>query len=333
MSFELKEPLVWRWLPGLATIGTVAMLLAGCETQSPPVDQLMDAPPRRDLPINFAQGHLYVPVHLFSEPQDRQFFLDSGAAGTLISDSIARRLFPDLRRWKRVTLRGVNGTVNGFMVGRLALGLGGRPAVFPSALTIWNWPRAMPFPRGTDGALGYDLFNRFVVRIDYRALSLRLIAPADFEYAGSGVILPLRVGRDHMPKIELGLNFKDGTHLAGEFTVDTGSDEGVFVTRGQGALPTEAANGPDIRTRRTSTFGGMVGERDMPLASVNLGPTVWPFAEVSVATQPDRPAARARLSGAVGNKLLGQFKTVIFDYERNRLILEKEEGQVVAQRR
>ena len=46
--------------------------------------------------------------------------------------------------------------------------------------------------RRIQGVLGVDLFNRFVVTIDYAARSLNLSNPNVFEYHGNGTIIPLQ---------------------------------------------------------------------------------------------------------------------------------------------
>jgi hypothetical protein len=256
---------------------------------------------------------------------DRDFLLDSGASGILVSDSVARELFPDTLLWRDVKLSGIKGNINGSRLGRLSLNLGGRPEVFPSALTVPDWDTVTPHHWGIGGTLGYELFARYVVRIDFKTLTLRLIPPKGFKYSGAGIVLPMRVGNDRMPRIHLGLNFKDGPRLDGEFIVDTGSDEGALVTEGQFALPASRGNERETPGRSTATIGAAFATREFPLVSLSLGQTVWPFPALTVLARPEGRDGRGRLSGIVGTKFLSLFGTVILDYRRRELILERNE--------
>ena len=52
--------------------------------------------------------------------------------------------------------------------------------------------------RRVDGILGYDIFRRYVVEIDYAANDVRLHDPAHYRYAGAGDVLPV-VLEDQIP--------------------------------------------------------------------------------------------------------------------------------------
>ena len=67
------------------------------------------------------------------------------------------------------------------------------------------------------GLVGYEIFKRFVVTIDYQGKQLTLTDPAAFQYQGKGTVVPFKfVGRD--PQVD---GQVDG--VAGAFLIDTGS--------------------------------------------------------------------------------------------------------------
>ena len=74
-----------------------------------------------------------------------------------------------------------------------------------------------------DGVLGYELFKRFVVRVDYPRRTLTLTLPAAFSYHGGGVIVPFKLN-DYVPEVAGEI---DG--VAGAFDIDTGSRAGLGV--------------------------------------------------------------------------------------------------------
>ncbi len=72
-----------------------------------------------------------------------------------------------------------------------------------------------------NGLIGYEVFKRFVVRIDYEASQLTLLDPASFRYTGNGVRVPFKF-KEHIPQVDGEI---DG--IAGKFDIDTGSRSSI----------------------------------------------------------------------------------------------------------
>ena len=71
------------------------------------------------------------------------------------------------------------------------------------------------------GLVGYEVFKRFVVRVDYEASRLTLIEPEHFTYDGPGIAVPFKFN-EHVPQVEGDI---DG--LKGSFDIDTGSRSSI----------------------------------------------------------------------------------------------------------
>jgi hypothetical protein len=67
------------------------------------------------------------------------------------------------------------------------------------------------------GVIGYEVFRRFVVRVDYENSRLTLLEPKNFKYTGKGTAVPFKFN-EHMPQVDGEI---DG--IAGKFDIDTGS--------------------------------------------------------------------------------------------------------------
>jgi hypothetical protein len=67
------------------------------------------------------------------------------------------------------------------------------------------------------GLVGYEVFRRFVVRIDYEGSRLTLLEPGNFKYTGAGIAVPFKFN-EHIPQVDGEI---DG--IAGKFDIDTGS--------------------------------------------------------------------------------------------------------------
>jgi hypothetical protein len=168
-----------------------------------------------------------------------------------------------------------------------------------------------------DGLLGYDLFRRYVVEVDYRARTMTLYEPRSYHYGGSGEALPITVER--------GWSLVDAavTPAAGEspvpcrLLIDTGSDDVRLGGRVLEAHPALAAVA--TAESRSISIGGRSVERAGRLDAVRLGGFTVRGPLVSLSSTAGAPSVRR--DGAVGAAVLDRFK-VTFDYHRNRMILE-----------
>jgi len=68
-----------------------------------------------------------------------------------------------------------------------------------------------------NGLIGYEVFKRFVVRVDYEHHQLTLTVPSAFSYKGSGTVVPFQFN-GHIPQVDGAI---DG--IEGKFDIDTGS--------------------------------------------------------------------------------------------------------------
>src|SRR5712692_1425789 len=101
--------------------------------------------------------------------------------------------------------------------------------------------------RQLDGILGYELFNQYVVEIDYTSGTINLYDPAGYEYSGPGQSVPVELENNHfLARVRITLW---GETVEGKFLVDTGAgqiaaaltrpfvDSNKLLTRARGRLP------------------------------------------------------------------------------------------------
>ena len=175
---------------------------------------------------------------------------------------------------------------------------------------------------GIDGALGYDLFSRFTVTIDYAQKTLTLTDPAaDAQNPSGGVTLPLRL-ETRTPNVTASV---DG-RKPGRFLIDSGDSGAVHLfqkyARANGLLP--AANDPNAQTILGIGIGGVVKETVTPGHSLTLGGltlTQVPLESVGGGGIADV----LNEAGGIGNAVLKKF-VVTFDYAHSRLHLQKAPG-------
>ncbi len=166
------------------------------------------------------------------------------------------------------------------------------------------------------GMMGFELFRRFVTRIDYGAKTLTFIEPAKFDPSGAGVAVPFMF-YDHLPQVA-------GTFegAPGVFDIDTGSRAEFTVTKpfadanhlreshpkGVVAVDGWGVGGPAVSY---VTHG-----KELTLGPVKVGDFVAAFS-----VQDKGAFADPNYQGNVGTRLLKRF-VATFDYGHQIMYLK-----------
>jgi hypothetical protein len=167
------------------------------------------------------------------------------------------------------------------------------------------------------GLIGYEVFKRFVVRIDYEGHRLTFAAPGSFEYTGSGVRVPFKF-KDHIPQVQGEI---DG--IPGTFDIDTGS-------RSTLDLMAQFVEKHRLTDRYQPKFTGVTGWGvGGPSRSALARATVLKLGDVTIG----RPVIELTLqtkgaftdqyvAGNVGAGLLKRFN-LVFDYQGQAIYFER----------
>jgi len=167
------------------------------------------------------------------------------------------------------------------------------------------------------GLVGYEVFKRFVVAIDYERRRLTLTLPEAFQYSGTGTTVPFQFD-GQSPQVEGEL---DG--LPGKFDLDTGSRSSLTIL-----APFAESHGlkavyrPKVEAITGWGVGGpsrglITRAKVLKLGSVTVS---GPLTELSL--QKRGSFTDPYVAGNVGGGVLKRFN-IIFDYSRQRLIFER----------
>jgi len=170
--------------------------------------------------------------------------------------------------------------------------------------------------RAAPGIVGYEVFRRFVTRIDYDERRLTFHDPAHYTYQGTGVAVPIAFD-DHTPRIEAEV---DG--LRGWFDLDTGSRSSLTL-----AAPFVTAHGLDVKyaPRFTATTGWGVGgasrsqlarAKSLRIADFELREPV-----TLLSAQKAGSFAASDIAGNIGGGVLKRFDLTL-DYANERIFFE-----------
>ena len=175
--------------------------------------------------------------------------------------------------------------------------------------------------RRVDGLLGNDFIGRFAFEIDYQQKRIRLREAATFEYRGEGEIVEvdLESGR---PMIRAGVTLAGQPIDVENLVVDTGANASLYLGRAvvekHGLLPpgTTLASGVISRGAGGATRGAVAR-----VDRIQIGGLAFPGPVAIFSQDTEGFFADERYGGIVGGELLRRTR-VIFDFTRNRMILE-----------
>lgn len=166
------------------------------------------------------------------------------------------------------------------------------------------------------GLVGYEIFKRFVVRIDYAHKKLTLIRPGALNPKDAGKAIPITFA-GALSAIKGSL---DG--LEGEFTLDTGSVAPLIMrapfvrqhdllSRYKVSSPVDIGGGLLARVAHSGVF--------------MFGPIAIKKPLVLLTSSPKGPLASMDTAGNIGAPILKRF-TVTFDYAHKRIYLKPNAG-------
>ena len=287
----------------------------------PPAPDFVFSGAKRDvsLPFRFVNNHVYADVKL----NGRTFSLlvDTGAANVM-TPAVARALglesVGDARVWgagetseKAEFTRVVSVALGGVRLRNQLF------AVVP--LEKLGDIEGVPF----HGMIGYELFKRFVVRIDYKAHSLTLTDPAAWQAAGAGVAAPFAFNGT-IPEIEGEIDGVPAT-----FDIDTGSRASVGLNSPY--VQRHAMRARFVPNVEAVTGWGLGGPTRASVARVKrlrLGSVAINDVIVDMSLHTAGVMSHAAPSGSIGSGLLKRY-TVTFDYAGQRVFFLAHDGTSV----
>lgn len=269
------------------------------------------------IPIEEDNGHIFVSGQI-DNSGPLWFALDTAASRSLIDDGFAQSLGLKLLGDQQIT--GAGGSVQGSYAREVSLRLPGVELRHQTLSTLSLDFLAQLEARKIPAILGYDLFSRFVVEIDYAAKYISLFDPKSFHYRGSGEIIPITL-HNNQPYLRAKLVLLGRAPIESEYVVDTGSSNSLMLAKAFAAEQNVLASAGKTVQGRARGVGGEIPLVVGRVAALQLGRftitnpiTFFPHGEIVAAGK----------AGNIGGNILRRFR-VIFDYSRQRVILEPNE--------
>jgi len=250
------------------------------------------------------------------------FILDSGAgSGLVLYHKAAETL--KLRTAGKGKGGGAGATTyETALIKSASLSVGG---VTMNNQTFVVYPPESPPPnmgQPVDGVIGYSLFSRYVVEIDYQSRVVNLYEPAAYQYAGGGESIPLDI-LSKVPFARVQIPLAGRKPLEGRFIVDSGAGRFALILNTPVVASNNLLSVPAKIIREPGAFG-VGGDVKLVVgrwSSLQIGHFTLTDPVIHFAQDRKGAFASSDFSGVIGGELLRRFK-VIFDYAHKRMILE-----------
>ncbi len=265
------------------------------------------------VPFELLNNHIYLEVKLNNKGPFR-VLCDTGGAN-IITPTLAREL--NLKSEGALQGRGVGEKsedvglvkIQSLEVGEASLS-NQVFAVFP--LEAFSAVEGI----SVNGLIGYEVFRRFVVRVDYEHHLITLTEPSKFAYQGQGTVVPFQFN-EHIPQVDGEI---DGIH--GKFDIDTGSRSSLSIP-GPFAEEHKLAAHYDAKVQAVTGWGvGGAARSLVTRAKVLRLEKVEVHDPVTELSLQNKGAFVSQyVAGNVGAGVLKQFN-ITFDYPHQQLIFE-----------
>lgn len=277
------------------------------------------------IPIEIHNNLIVLPVVL-NGALPLKFILDTGVRTAILTQKSFTDIL-NLSYSRKYTISGPGGEklVDAYIANNVSLELPGVTGRGHALLVLEDDYLELRNYLGTDvhGILGYELFSRFIIAVDYEKKLLTLMLPKRFKLRRKFKSVPIRI-EDTKPYITTPVILADGTQLTAKLLMDSGASHGLILDPMSDArieVPEKAVSSVIGRG-----LGGEITGKVGRIKGLQLGPYKL---ENIIANFPDPNSyfdslklGNTSRNGAIGGEALSRF-TVIFNFPKEEIYLKK----------
>lgn len=284
---------------------------------------LKDGAKKIDIPFETFNNLIIVPVTL-NDAIPLRFILDTGVQTTILTE----RTFSDLlniQYHRKLTLYGADGDkgVDAYVAGDVTLELPGTIGKGQVMLVLEEDYLQLKNYLGENvhGILGYEIFRRFVVKIDYDSNILTLYEPSSFRPPKGYTSVPITV-EETKPYMMATVTLENKSTTSSKLMIDTGASHSLLLDAN--SHPSYELPQKRVRCNLGRGLGGDINGYLGRIEEIAFDDFAF---ERVISSFPDtsRLGASFRSTGRQGTLGAGILKrfTVIIDYSDNKLFFKK----------
>jgi hypothetical protein len=256
-----------------------------------------------------------------------KFILDTGIRTTVLTEKTLTDLL-NVTYSRKITIPGAGGIklIDAFVVNDVTITIGSITGHGHALLVLENDLLQLKNYLGVNvhGILGYELFSRFVMDINYDNKVLNVYNPATYKKKRRYLEMPITV-EDTKPYLEAYFSIRDSDTVKGKFMLDTGASHTMMLDeRSHDSIYVPE---PNI----ASTLGrGLGGDITGKIARVDrMWVNNYSFEDL-ITTFPDEDTYEIsqdliKRNGTFGGGMMSRFH-IIFDYVHSKLYVKKGQG-------
>lgn len=281
---------------------------------------------RVQFPIEVYNNLVVVPM-ILNNQLPLKFILDTGVRTSILTEKAYSDIL-NLPYSRKYTIAGPGGEklVDAYVTNNVSLDLPGVQGRGHAMLVLDQDYLELRNYLGTDvhGILGYELFSRFIIEVNYEQKMLTLMLPQRFREKKRFEWIPIQI-EDTKPYLTASIEMNDTTVLSAKLLVDSGASHGLFL---------ETTSNPKIRIpeRHVTSIigrglGGVITGQIAKIKSIKLGKyevtnVITNFPDPNSYLDTLKTSRLVFRNGSIGGEVLSRF-TVIYNFPGEKIYLKK----------
>lgn len=277
------------------------------------------------IPIEIYNNLVVVPVVL-NETLPLKFIIDTGVRTAILTQKTFSDIL-NLSYSRKYSIAGPGGVkrVQAYVTNNVSLQLPGVYGKGHAMLVLEEDYLELRNYLGTDvhGILGYELFSRFIVEIDYANKVMTLYAPSRFTKKRKFEVIPIKV-QDTKPYVMVDVTLQDNTTIRAKLLMDSGASHALLLD----PASDERIKVPQhhVSSLIGRGLGGEITGRAGRIKSLEIGSYVI---KDPIANFPDPNSYMDSIKGGaiprhgtIGGEILSRF-TVVFNFPKEEIYLKR----------
>lgn len=287
--------------------------------------QISEGKTKVQIPIEIYNNLIVVPV-IINNALPLKFIVDTGVRTAILTDKVYTD-FLNLTYNRKYTIAGAGEfkLVEAYVTNGVDISIPGLTGKGHSLLVLEEDYLKLPNYLGTSvhGILGYELFSRFVVKIDYERKIMTVMLPEKLRLNKRYQVLPIKI-EDTKPYLETEIKQENGSKKKVKLMVDSGASHGIML---------DPQSDPEIIVPDSAIscvvghgLGGDIRGKSGRLLHLKFGNYLL---EEVIVNYPDKnsymdtlKASSAFRHGTVGGDLLSRF-TVVYNFSNETIAVKK----------
>jgi hypothetical protein len=277
------------------------------------------------IPIEVYNNLIVLPVVL-NGALPLKFILDTGVRTAILTQKAFTDIL-NLSYSRKYTISGPGGLklIDAYVTNNVSLELPGVLGRGHAMLVLEEDYLELRNYLGTDvhGILGYELFSRFIVEVDYEKKMLTLMLPERFKMGRKYKAIPMRI-EDTKPYITTLVTLADGTQITAKLLVDSGASHGLLLdpaTDSRIIVPSHTVSSTIGRGLGGAITGKVGRIKELQLGPYRLNNMIASFPDPNSYFDSLKMGSTPR-NGTIGGETLSRF-TVVFNFPKEEIYLRK----------